>query len=155
MELANGADVAFIVAKFRARAADPVTRPDAPAWNALLPVPVLLKVHWVMTVWAEAVEANTLRPIAAIASVRVEGVGMRNLSLVSNSVVTIKLVREMFSGGINVSHAIKSEEACKVVWQQSDESGTGRDESGALGTNRAQVGTNQRRTNAREAVESD
>ena len=61
----------------------------------------------------------------------------------------------MFSDGINVSHAIKSQEAFKVVWRKSDESGTGRDESGALGTNRAQVGTNQRRTNAREAFESD
>jgi hypothetical protein len=79
---------------------------------------------------------------------------MKNVSFVSDS-VTIQLLLEMFGCGINFSHAIKSQEAFKVVWRKSDESGTGRDESGALGTNRAQVGTNQRRTNAREAAEGD
>jgi hypothetical protein len=79
---------------------------------------------------------------------------MRNFSFVSDS-ETILVLLEMFGCGINFSHAIKSQEAFKVVWRKSDESGTGRDESGALGTNRAWVGTNQRRTNAREAVEGD
>ena len=48
----------------------------------------------------------------------------------------------MFSRGINVSHAIKSQEAFKVVWRKSDESGTGWDEAGAIGTNRAEARKN-------------
>jgi hypothetical protein len=58
-----------------------------------VPVPItgtfgvrLLKFHWVRVVWAEAVEANTLRPIAAIASVRIAMVRMKNFSFVSDSV---------------------------------------------------------------------
>jgi hypothetical protein len=110
-----------------------------------------LKFHWVSVVWAEAVEANTLRPIAAIASVRVARVRMRNFSFVSDS-ETILVLLEMFGCGINFSHAIKSQEAFKVVWRKSDESGTGRDESGALGTNRASIGTNQRREETSDAA---
>jgi hypothetical protein len=50
------------------------------------PDTVVFQFHCEIVVWAEAVEANTLRPIAAIASVRVARVRMRNFSFMSDSV---------------------------------------------------------------------